>query len=198
MPSLVEIGAVVLKKKTKTWKVYNIKDTNDLNENKFLQSSIFSLVNCYKNFILLLHAQNPIVSVTASHWSGRLLWAFDGGPTIHRVGCVHPLVADTKRPIGQGQHHHVEVGICNDKRGSQSYFPCPIKLINCTFMYRKNKYSHPTHPSGLPVAVNVFGWALRICRNIYEILKKWNMTQYRWKKQLSNYIPCLRTLAIME
>ena len=67
------------------------------------------------HFILLLHAQNPIVIVIATHRSGRLLGAFDGGPTIHGVGCVHPLVADTKRPIWQGQHHHVEVGICNDR-----------------------------------------------------------------------------------
>ena len=70
------------------------------------------------HFILLLHAQNPIVIVMATHRSGRLLGAFDGGPTINRVGCVHPLVADTKCPIGQGQHHHVEVGICNDRIGS--------------------------------------------------------------------------------
>ena len=72
----------------------------------------------YLHFILLLHAQNPIVIVIATHRSWRLLWAFDGGPAIHRVGCIHPLVADTKRPIGKGQHHRVEVGICNDRIGS--------------------------------------------------------------------------------
>ena len=69
------------------------------------------------HFTLLLPAQNPIVMVIA-HRSGRLFGAFDGEPTIHRVGCVHSLVTDTKCPTGQGQCRHVEVGICNDRMGS--------------------------------------------------------------------------------
>ena len=65
-----------------------------------------------------MHKTQLTVIVIATHRSGRLLEAFDGGPTIHHVGCVHPLVADTKRPIGQDQYHHIEVGICNDRIGS--------------------------------------------------------------------------------
>ena len=80
---------------------------------------LFSKLIVIKNLLSnKKHSQNPIIIVIASHRSGRFLGAFDGRPTIHRVGCVHPLVANTKRPIGQGQYYYVEVGICNDMIGS--------------------------------------------------------------------------------
>ena len=140
MPSLVKIGLVILETKMKIWKVYRQTygqtddgqqrsekliwafgsgelKTTKIKTNPFnvivikIQiPAFYSLITCTKpksNW----NCYSPIRETSWDVWRGT-----DDPPCR-----VCPSSGNRyKITIGQGQYHHIEVGICNHKRGSHN------------------------------------------------------------------------------